>query len=79
MIFEAEIKEKTESRVFVNLIKLLSFCYTGHHLPDSKYELNDFHDLITKNKILCESLHDIHTYKFRGQIKQYDVQMHTLS
>jgi len=73
MIFEVEVIDKSDSRLYVTLIELLSYCYNGSQLPDSKYEVEDFEELILQQEDIVESFRNIHKYQFKGQIKQYEV------
>lgn len=66
MLVVGEVVEKHEDRLFLNLTKLLSFCYDGKSLEMEKFSDLDFEKKIIKNKNVCYSLENISKYKLRA-------------
>ena len=73
MIFQVLVTEKQDDRIIVILKELLSFCYEGDSLPESKYDYNNFKNDILKSPKALGELQKIYSHKIKGQIKKYDV------
>lgn len=73
MIFQVLVTEKKEDRLFVVLKELLSFCYDGDELPDTKYDYRDFKDDIIKSPTTYAEMKNVHSFQIKGQIKKYEV------